>query len=887
MLTLSWLMGLAQRRRARILATILGVAVAVSLMAAIGAFLSGSTAAMTERAIAGVPLDWQVQAQAGANPSTLLHDVALYPGVRTALPVAYAQTAGYTAQAQGIVNVASGGLVLGVLDSYRTTYPGEFRQYIGATSGVLVAQQMAANLGVTTGDTVSIQRAGLPDANVRIDGVIDFPAGTQLLGPVGAASGTTPPPPDNVLVVPIRTWHTLFDGLASRRPDLVHYQVHAALAHGSLPHDPASAFASVDGRARNLEARLQGTGTVGNNLAHALDKARGDSLYARIAFLFLGLPGALLAALVTMTIASAGADRRRREQALLRARGATMLQLVRLAVAETLLVALLGSLAGLAAALVIGRLAFGSASFGAGMSAGIFWGVTAMLGGLALAAAAIALPAWRDARNLTVSAARVVVGRVRTPWWARYGLDIIAIVAAIAIYRATGSNGYQLVLTVEGSQQVSVNYWSFLAPLLAWIGIGLFTWRLADLALGRGSGLMARAVRPLSGELAHTVAASMSRQRRLIARAFALVALTTCFAASTAAFNTTYKQQAEVDARLSNGADVVVKTSPGAHVPVSVAATLAHVPGVASVEPLLHRYAYIGKDLQDLYGVNATTVTHNAQLKDPWFSGGTAAGLMDRLARTPDGILVSQEVVHDYQLVRGDHVKLRVLDQRTRKVISVSFTYVGITNEFPTAPKDAYTIVNASYVARATHDPGIGTFLIQTGGASPQAVGQRVSAVIGARGTVTDITTDRKLVASSLTSVELSGLTRVELAYALVLVAAATGLLLWLGLAERRRTFAIASALGAKPRQLGGFVWSETAFVTIGGLVLGACGAIWLTGMLVKLLTGVFDPPPTGPAVPWLYLAVVGAVTVVAVLTAGGTALRSLRRPAVAVLRDL
>ena len=51
MLTLSWLMGLAQRRRARILATIMGVAVAVSLMAAIGAFLSGSTAAMTDRAM--------------------------------------------------------------------------------------------------------------------------------------------------------------------------------------------------------------------------------------------------------------------------------------------------------------------------------------------------------------------------------------------------------------------------------------------------------------------------------------------------------------------------------------------------------------------------------------------------------------------------------------------------------------------------------------------------------------------------------------------------------------------------------------------------------------------------------------------------------------------
>ena len=149
--------------------------------------------------------------------------------------------------------------------------------------------------------------------------------------------------------------------------------------------------------------------------------------------------------------------------------------------------------------------------------------------------------------------------------------------------------------------------------------------------------------------------------------------------------------------------------------------------------------------------------------------------------------------------------------------ITATFRYIGITNEFPTAPKDAYTIVNAAYVARVTHDPGVGSFLIQTSGASPGAVGSRAAAV-GASGTVTDIDTNHKLIAGSLTSVELAGLTRVELAYALVLVAAATGLLLWLGIAERRRTFAIASALGARPRQLGGFIWTETAFVTIGGV---------------------------------------------------------------------
>jgi putative ABC transport system permease protein len=244
-------------------------------------------------------------------------------------------------------------------------------------------------------------------------------------------------------------------------------------------------------------------------------------------------------------------------------------------------------------------------------------------------------------------------------------------------------------------------------------------------------------------------------------------------------------------------------------------------------------------------------------------------------------------VVHDYQLRSGDRITMRVLDQRTRRALPVRFTYLGVTKEFPTAPKDAYTVVNASYVARATHDAGVATLLVQTGGASPGAVGRRVRAVAGAQASVSDINTNRALIASSLTSVELQGLTRVELAFALLLIAAATGLLLWLGLADRRRTFAIAHALGARSRQLGGFVWTETCFVTAGGILLGGIAAAGLTWMLIKLLTGVFDPPPAHAEVPWTYLTEVAAIAVLAVAGAGLSTLRALQRPPLETLRDL
>jgi putative ABC transport system permease protein len=232
-------------------------------------------------------------------------------------------------------------------------------------------------------------------------------------------------------------------------------------------------------------------------------------------------------------------------------------------------------------------------------------------------------------------------------------------------------------------------------------------------------------------------------------------------------------------------------------------------------------------------------------------------------------------------------LKLRVQDQRTQQLVTVPFHYVGIAKEFPTAPRDSFLVTNADYVAKMTGSQAVGAFLIDTGRSAPTAVAARVRTVVGNQALVTDLTTSRKVVGSSLTAVDLAGLTRVELGFALVLAAASTGLVLALGILERRRTFAIAAALGAKARQLGGFVWAEAWFVTAGGLLAGAAGAWVLAHTLVKVLTGVFDPPPAALAVPWAYLLAVGAIAVAATAVAATGAVRVTRRPSIEVIRDL
>jgi len=68
--------------------------------------------------------------------------------------------------------------------------------------------------------------------------------------------------------------------------------------------------------------------------------------------------------------------------------------------------------------------------------------------------------------------------------------------------------------------------------------------------------------------------------------------------------------------------------------------------------------------------------------------------------------------------------------------------------------------------------------------------------------------------------------------------------------------------------------------------------AVWVGGwalseMLVKVLTGVFDPPPAALAVPWGYLAAMLAVALAAVAASASGAVRATARPSSAMLREL
>ena len=872
---LIWAWGLLRRNPARQLAAAGGVAIGVALVAGLGSFLVDAEATMTQRAASQVAVDWQVQVAPHAKADQVLADTLAAQGTTAALPVGFANSPGLRATVGGSTQETGVAKVLGLPPDYAAAFPQAMRLLTGTLDGALIAQQTAANLHVAPGDAVTVKRTGLPAYQVTVTGVVELPQADSLFQDIGAPPQMQPAaPPDNVLLLPADAFDRQYAALAHTRPDLVFTQIHVARDHARLPHDPSGAYLEETGAANNLAVATSGGAVVGNNLGASLDAAREDASYARLLFLFLGAPGALLAIALIAAVTQAGAERRRAEQVLLRARGSSPAQLMRLVLVEAVVIGVLGGVVGLAAVALIGN-------------AGSWpWNFAAFVGGLLVSVLVLAVPAARDLRAVAAGEVARDVERGR-PLWMRLGLDAVLITVGLGVFWASGRNKYTLVLAPEGVSSISVSYWAFLAPALAWLGAGLLCWRLADLGLRRGQPVLAAVGRPLLGSLSPVVASMLGRQRRLVSRSVVLVALALAFAVSTATFNSTYRQQAEVDAELTNGADITVTQSPGSNVSPDEAAKIEAVSGVRAVEPLQHRFAYVGNDLQDLYGVNASTLSRATTLQDAYFQGTTADQALADLEARPDAILVSAETVLDFQLQPGDLIRLRLQDNATQQYTTVPFHYVGIINEFPTAPKDSFLVANASYVARQTGSDAVGAFLVNTSGSNVGPVADQVRASVGTGGSVTTIQDARGLVSSSLTSVDLSRLTGLELVFALLIAAAAGGLVIGLGLAERRRAIALATGLGATRRQVRRFGTAEPAYVLAVGTVCGLGTGAGLSYLLVKVLTGVFDPPPSHLSLPWGYLVAVVAATVLSVGVVSVLVVERSRQQARSLLRAI
>ncbi|MBV9196022.1 MAG: FtsX-like permease family protein, partial [Solirubrobacterales bacterium] len=478
---------------------------------------------------------------------------------------------------------------------------------------------------------------------------------------------------------------------------------------------------------------------------------------------------------------------------------------------------------------------------------------------------------WRAA----VSESRRTVRREGQPLWQRLHVDFFALALSGVIWWLTAKTGFSAIVNPDSNPSLSLSVYMFFAPALLWIGATLLLVRLRGRALAAVASRFGGA--GTAGATRAFLLASAGRRGAAINRGLVVVGLLLSFGVELGLFTATYERQANVDAELTLGGDVVASAPAGVTASRRLEAKLAAVPGVQGTSAVDHSYAYVGPDLQDTFGVDPNTITRGTTLRDSYFIGGGVGPILDRLRSRPDAILVSKETIGDYQLHQGDLLRLRVLDRLSGQFNVVPFHVEGVVQEFPAAPRDSFMVANLSYLQAADHAGGPNVVFARSSDPGPTAA--RASQATATDGTIVkNITEQAQQTVSSITTVDLRGISHIEEAFTIALAAAAMALFVALAMIERQHEFATMAAVGATLRSIGAFVWSEAALVLGASLVLAAGLGLLLALMLVAMLQHVFDPPPDALAVPWAYLGELAGAAVVATAVAVAIAAQRLRR---------
>ena len=876
------------RAPGRALLRIVVLAAAVALLGAMLLFVGYSLRTMTGSAVRSVPLDWQGPVASYRQALEVAGSVARQPGIEQASATATAPFAAASHTGAGGTTNAGNGAILAVPPGY-LRHIDTFRFLRGSLrpGAVVLDQQLAATLQARIGDTVSIQaRPGGGVHRFRVSGVALITAPDIVFQPLNPLLGPAPAqPPSNAAIMPVATLaatlgrqlHAIAPGAggAAAVPGAqtgVQWQVQAQVDPAGLGGSPAQAFTRAGQIVHRIERTLPGQVQFVDNLSDQLNSAAGDSLYAETLYIMLAVPGAIVALGLAFLAALGSVDRDRHDLALLRARGASRRWLLLAATAESALIGVMAGLLGAAMALAaVSLLIHGGVGLTATRAATTVGACVALAVAGALAARIGATASvWRA----SVSDARRAGRREGKPLWQRLYVDVAALAGSALIWWLTARTGFAAVVNPDSNPTLSLAVYMFFAPALLWIGATLLLVRVRGRALAwaatRSAGRPGQSMRAF-------VLASAGRRGQAINRGLVVVGLLLAFGVELGIFTATYDQQATVDAELTLGSDITATAPPGVTAQRGLEARIASVPGVRGTTAIDHSYAYVGPDLQDTFGIDAATIERGTTLRDSYFVGAGAQQTLARLRARPDGVLVSRETISDYQLKLGDLLNLRVLDRQTGRFRVIRFHVAGVVQEFPSAPRDSFMVANIAYLAAADQAGGPNVVLAKAD--SPASTAAAVARATAADGTIVkNIRQQAQQTVSSITSVDLRGISQIEEAFTIALAAAAMALFVALAVVDRRHEFATMAAVGATLRSIGAFVWSEAALVLVAGLLLAAGLGALLALMLVAMLQHVFDPPPDQLAIPWAYLGQLAGAALVATVLAVAVAGRQLRR---------
>jgi hypothetical protein len=323
--------------------------------------------------------------------------------------------------------------------------------------------------------------------------------------------------------------------------------------------------------------------------------------------------------------------------------------------------------------------------------------------------------------------------------------------------------------------------------------------------------------------------------------------------------------------------------------------------------------ALVGSEKHTVYGIDVSSFRQAAYLPGSFVVDGASLRtiraltnrtsnyapsstrqVLDALASTPDGVIISVEQPEKYNFLVGDPVMLRLYNRVTKQDSDVQVRAMGLAVCFPTSSQDSDFILNRDFMLDSTGSQAVDYFLIKikTDG-RPSTHGRVASTLTETYENLMPVrigTTETlvKTGSSSLTSMNLSWLGTMERLYTILVTSVGLAIFLLAMVYERQREFGATRALGANVDHLRRFLFVEAA--TIGGLslLIGAMVGLGLAFMRLMLLGVIFPIPAHGLSWPVLQLFVLAGLAAAGMVASSLVSARRLARlKVVEALREL
>lgn len=584
---------------------------------------------------------------------------------------------------------------------------------------------------------------------------------------------------------------------------------------------------------------ISGTALTAEQEADIQSDFLGFFTTALLVFAAIALLVAVFSIFNTFTVLAA---QRSRESALLRAIGASRLQVISAGLVESLAVAAVGTAIGIGAGVLIGlglRSLLGADGLGMpidGLVVSAATVRTAVLTGVVVTVGAALLPALRASRIPPVAALRDSVTEHLGASRGRAVAGALLVAVGVGAVFGASSGDAALALTALGA----------LCLLLAFLALGPFAApiaaKVASIALGR---------RGVAGDLAWRNAARNPRRTAGTAAALligvSVVSLFTVFGSSLKA-----SMETSLERGFSGDLIIVPHSGGGAGLDPAMATELAEISGVSTVVSLAFPTVRLDGSPTT---VTATDLADMSQVTDIDVRAG------DAHRPGPDAFAASDEIAEANDWHVGGLVTASFADG-TSKSVRLAYTYGDRTLlgdvVFPAAITDRH-VTQQSVQLMA---------LRFTAGADDAATRQAVDAVAAVSGHP-KVQDRQEFVAAQSAQVDVL----LTIVYALLVVAigiAGMGIAntLSLSIHERTRELGLLRAVGQSRRQIKAMVRWESVIVATFGAVGGVGLGVFLGWAMMRALAatqgfGTFDLP----AVPLTVILLLGvALGIVAAL---------------------